>query len=758
MRDPGRGVGNNGTREPPRGRAARLDRLDRHPGDRHRAAQPGPVPGRRARRRRRQRRRCSPRRRSSWGSTRSAWPRRRAAQDLQLAFYAEAPGAGYATGDFRIPKILAGPDGDGRAGRWPVRRRAQRRRRLARARADAGRAARRAHPRAGQQGVADRRRPAGQGRGDPAGADRAGRLRALGAGPVPAGRRARPRSAGWCSPPAAARSAAGAAADLADVTVEQALAHPTWNMGPVVTINSATLVNKGARGDRGARAVRRRRTTDIEVVVHPQSVIHSMVEFVDGSTIAQASPPDMRLPIALALGWPDRVPDAAPAGGLDEGAHLGASSRSTRTAFPAVALAKAGRAGRPLPPGDLQRRQRGVRGRVHGGPAAVPRHRGHRRAGARRRHPTSPNQVPSRTCSPPRLGAGAWAARSIAAASGDERSSDGVPSGSCSSRWRSWSRCACTRPGTWCTAKAFGMKVTQYFVGFGPTLWSFRRGETEYGVKAHPARRLRQDRRHDAAGRRRRRPSDEPRAMWRFPVWKRTIVMSAGSVTHFILGVVILWIAASSSACPTRPTGQRRRARQQPAVVARRRLRRAGPRPQPGLRGRRPGQPGEGRRPAGRRQDHRGRRRRGHDLGRPDRARSARSRRARPTLTVRARRRRPQPTHVDLAAVQRPHAGQPGRARAEHRSAIGRRPRGRRPAAMVTYGPVDGVRRDRGLHRATCSSAPSQAMKKVPEKVPKLWTAITGERARPGDADQRRRRQPARRRGRRAGRVASCSC
>ena len=87
------------------------------------------------------------------------------------------------------------------------------------------------------------------------------------------------------------------------------------------------------------------------------------------------------------------------------------------------------------------------------------------------------------------------------------------------------------------TAKAFGMKVTRYFVGFGPTLWSFTRGETEYGVKAHPARRLRQDRRDDAAGRRRRRRSDEPRAMWRFPVWKRTIVMAAGSITHFILGV-----------------------------------------------------------------------------------------------------------------------------------------------------------------------------------------------------------------------------
>jgi 1-deoxy-D-xylulose-5-phosphate reductoisomerase len=102
-----------------------------------------------------------------------------------------------------------------------------------------------------------------------------------------------------------------AVADLAAVTPDQALAHPTWRMGPVVTINSATLVNKGlelieAHWLFDVPAER------IDVVVHPQSVVHSMVEFVDGSTLAQASPPDMRLPIALGLGWPDRVPGAVP--------------------------------------------------------------------------------------------------------------------------------------------------------------------------------------------------------------------------------------------------------------------------------------------------------------------------------------------------------------------------------------------------------------------------------------------------------------
>jgi 1-deoxy-D-xylulose-5-phosphate reductoisomerase len=102
------------------------------------------------------------------------------------------------------------------------------------------------------------------------------------------------------------------AADLEGVTPEQAGAHPTWSMGPMNTLNSASLVNKGLEliethllfgipYDR------------IDVVVHPQSIVHSMVTFIDGSTIAQASPPDMKLPISLALGWPDRVPGAAPA-------------------------------------------------------------------------------------------------------------------------------------------------------------------------------------------------------------------------------------------------------------------------------------------------------------------------------------------------------------------------------------------------------------------------------------------------------------
>jgi 1-deoxy-D-xylulose-5-phosphate reductoisomerase len=133
-------------------------------------------------------------------------------------------------------------------------------------------------------------------------------------------------------------------ADLDGVTPEQALAHPTWNMGPVITINCATLVNKGLEVIE-AHLLFGLGFDKIGVVVHPQSVIHSMVEFTDGSTIAQASPPDMRIPIALALGWPDRVPGAAPA--IDwSTSHTWTFEPLDEEAFPAVALARAaGQAG-----------------------------------------------------------------------------------------------------------------------------------------------------------------------------------------------------------------------------------------------------------------------------------------------------------------------------------------------------------------------------------------------------------------------------
>jgi len=137
-------------------------------------------------------------------------------------------------------------------------------------------------------------------------------------------------------------------AELEEVTPEQALAHPTWNMGPVITINSATLVNKGLEVIE-AHLLFGVGFDAIEVVVHRQSVVHSMVEFADGSTIAQASPPDMRIPIALALGWPDRVPGAAPAVDWST-AHTWTFEPLDEQAFPAVRIAReAGTAGGTAP-------------------------------------------------------------------------------------------------------------------------------------------------------------------------------------------------------------------------------------------------------------------------------------------------------------------------------------------------------------------------------------------------------------------------
>ncbi|GHG55213.1 1-deoxy-D-xylulose-5-phosphate reductoisomerase [Streptomyces griseocarneus] len=127
-------------------------------------------------------------------------------------------------------------------------------------------------------------------------------------------------------------------AELASVTPQDALAHPTWSMGPVITINSATLVNKGLEVIE-AHLLYDIPFDRIEVVVHPQSYVHSMVEFTDGSTLAQATPPDMRGPIAIGLGWPERVPDAAPAFDWSQ-ASTWEFFPLDEEAFPSVALAR----------------------------------------------------------------------------------------------------------------------------------------------------------------------------------------------------------------------------------------------------------------------------------------------------------------------------------------------------------------------------------------------------------------------------------
>ena len=136
--------------------------------------------------------------------------------------------------------------------------------------------------------------------------------------------------------------------ELHGVTPEEALAHPTWDMGVMVTTNSATLVNKGLEVIE-AHLLFDVPLDRIDVVVHPQSVVHSMVQFIDGSVIAQASPPDMRLPIALGLGWPDRVPKAASACDWTKAATWTFEPLDV-AAFPAVDLAKdAARQGSTFP-------------------------------------------------------------------------------------------------------------------------------------------------------------------------------------------------------------------------------------------------------------------------------------------------------------------------------------------------------------------------------------------------------------------------
>jgi len=135
---------------------------------------------------------------------------------------------------------------------------------------------------------------------------------------------------------------------LTDITPEQALAHPTWNMGRVVTTNSATLVNKGLEVIE-AHLLFGVPFDQIEVTVHPQSIVHSMVEFVDGSTIAQCSPPDMRLPIALALEWPRRVTGAVSSVSFAEATSWEFAALDSY-AFPAVDMAKdVGRRGATFP-------------------------------------------------------------------------------------------------------------------------------------------------------------------------------------------------------------------------------------------------------------------------------------------------------------------------------------------------------------------------------------------------------------------------
>jgi len=258
-----------------------------------------------------------------------------AAQDLQLAFYAEAQARGFSAGDFALPKILAGPDAatelaghpcdvvlngmTGSVGLAPTLAALAAGHTLALANKESliagGPLVQQAVQRPDQIVPVD--------------SEHSALAQCLRGGRADEVRRLVLTASGG---PFRDR------ADLSGVTPEEALAHPTWDMGPVVTVNSATLVNKGLEVIE-AHLLFGTPYAAIDVVVHPQSIVHSMVEFVDGSTLAQVSPPDMRLPIALGLAWPDRLPH--------EGYGMDWTTASSwefapldDTAFPAVSLAR----------------------------------------------------------------------------------------------------------------------------------------------------------------------------------------------------------------------------------------------------------------------------------------------------------------------------------------------------------------------------------------------------------------------------------
>jgi 1-deoxy-D-xylulose-5-phosphate reductoisomerase len=267
-----------------------------------------------------------------------------AAQDLQLAFYAAAQARGWSAGGYAVPKILAGPEAAAEVAAWPadvVLNGMTGSIGLAPTLAalDAGRTLALANKESlivGGPLVKARAKP---GQIVPVDSEHSALAQCLRGG---RGREVRRLVLTASGGPFRGR------ADLAGVTPEDALAHPTWDMGPVITVNCATLVNKGLEVIE-AHLLFDVPYAAIDVVVHPQSLVHSMVEFADGSTLAQLSPPDMRLPIALALAWPDRVPDAAPPMDWTQ-RHALTFEPLDATAFPAVALAReAGEAGGTAP-------------------------------------------------------------------------------------------------------------------------------------------------------------------------------------------------------------------------------------------------------------------------------------------------------------------------------------------------------------------------------------------------------------------------
>ena len=280
------------------------------------------------------------------GAPAVAVARTSAVQDVQLALYAEAQRRGWSQGDYTLPRIIAGPDSatelarekcdvvlnaiTGSVGLLPTLAALETGTTLALANKES--------LIIGGPIVADLATP---GQIVPVDSEHSAIAQCLRGGESEEVRRLVLTASGG---PFRGRTRT----ELADVTVEQAMEHPNFAMGPVITINSATLVNKGLE------VIEAQLLFDIpiervDVVVHPQQMIHSMVEFTDGSTIAQASPPTMAIPIALGMGWPHRVPEAGPRCDWSQ-ASTWQFEPLDDDAFPAVRLArKAAAHGRTAP-------------------------------------------------------------------------------------------------------------------------------------------------------------------------------------------------------------------------------------------------------------------------------------------------------------------------------------------------------------------------------------------------------------------------
>ena len=269
-----------------------------------------------------------------------------AVQDLQLALYAEASRRGWASGEFRLPRIVSGPDAAREAATLPCQVV------LNGITGATGLAATLAALAAGRiLALANKEslviggrlvtRAAAPGQIVAVDSEHSALAQCLrGGSPAEVDRLVLTASGG----PFRGRTRE----QMRTVTPTEALAHPTWSMGRVITTNSATLVNKGLELLE-AHLLYGIDLDRIDVVVHPQSIVHSMVQFVDGSTLAQCSPPDMRLPIALALSWPERLPGVAPACDWSTAASWTFEPLDSE-AFPAVDLARwAGRWGGSAP-------------------------------------------------------------------------------------------------------------------------------------------------------------------------------------------------------------------------------------------------------------------------------------------------------------------------------------------------------------------------------------------------------------------------